>query len=1311
MKQMKQGNRNNTKAYTALIMAAILGLTGMNVNAAEDTPALTGTQQSLYDSETDPDEDIRDEILSDIDTETETLSITSAEDLVRLAHDCRLDTWSVNKHVTLDADISLNGVDFSGIPTFGGIFDGRGHTISYINLDMDRSYTGLFIYLQETAVVRNLHVTGRVSCGSGCIGTGGIAGSNSGIISNCSYNGMVFGADYVGGIAGFNELHGQIISSEATGYVGGDHFIGGIAGENIGNIDACVNNAYVNTSYEEASLSLKDVKLETYLNPSLLDFDEDEREQGTAPGSIYDLGGIAGLSIGVIMHSTNNGAVGYEQVGYNIGGIAGRQSGYILDCINNGEILGRKDAGGIVGQAEPYVTIDMSEDIAEQLTENISILHDLIDETLSDAGTSSDTISDRLSVIQQFTGQALNDTRFLADGTVSFANGVTGSVNEAFSRVEYILSESSKSDGAMDQVIYATDNASNAGMKVSDAVDNLDVYQYFSDEDKKTYDNSKEILDAANDEYSGYIKESDTAFRNWYIWKNASDSPADSGLKDLVYLTDEGDYTYNVSAVTLPGDKAKAAFTWSSTNYPENPVGDRQAFFDAFGKSGKWYHHNEKADGTYEDVSFPVKDSDETHTQYQNDIALRDESVAAAATDAADYADTRYKANHGNSYASDAASAAENMTAIILKYLPEMTEEVREDAQSAVSYLNSSVGNLKNAESETKRITADIAGRGAITFPELNSDYRAHTVSLADNLQGMNDNFGLLNAEMNGATDSLLGDLAGINDQFNKIMLLYSDAIDGVLDRDYSNTVEDDSFTVAETCTDATVANCINNGTVRSDIDTGGIAGTMAIEYDFDPESDVTGISDADLNTTYITKCVLRGNRNLADIEGNKSYVSGICALQEMGTILNCSSFADIKSGSGEYAGGIAGQSLSYIKGCHAKGDISAVGYAGGIAGDGDNILDCLTHVSITDAESWYGAIAGHVKDDGKVRNNFFVGDELSGIDRVSYSYKAEPVAFSDIFNLEGIDTPEDFGKCKVTFMLEDEDDTMVVERRFLDYREKLAYESYPVIEKREGYYIDWDKKGIDRVENDTRITAHFVKNITTLAGSELNEHGQSRVLVDGSFKLGDEIMVDKNITEAGEIFDNTLVIEGFTVVIPEDGLDTHTIRYALDDEYREDWEKIISVYEQTPDNEWKLLDDKRMMGKYLLFDAEGSAPHIQIRLNDFKKVIAKNVGMIILAVLGGILIFVFAIRLFIKRKNRIAKAARVIRQKTRDAAQNLGGQDIFYHAEEDRFGNEVVKEPETEKAEEDPDKDAETEAASDTEKEEEAVKDPEQEE
>ena len=62
------------------------------------------------------------------------IHIKSAEDLRSLAHSCTLDSWSRGKTVVLDNDIELTDDDELPIPTFGGTFNGNGHTISGLSI-------------------------------------------------------------------------------------------------------------------------------------------------------------------------------------------------------------------------------------------------------------------------------------------------------------------------------------------------------------------------------------------------------------------------------------------------------------------------------------------------------------------------------------------------------------------------------------------------------------------------------------------------------------------------------------------------------------------------------------------------------------------------------------------------------------------------------------------------------------------------------------------------------------------------------------------------------------------------------------------------------------------------------------------------------------------------------------------------------------------------------------------------------------------------------------------------------------------------
>lgn len=305
---------------------------------------------------------------SEEDAETEAfvipddaIYIATPEDLLALAENCISDAWSRDKVFVLKNDISLNGIAFTSIPTFGGTFLGQGHTISNVKLTGEVTALGFFRYLQKTAVVEDLHLKGIVQPFKGNnLDIGGLVGINSGTIKNCSFTGTVSGSERIGGIAGRNKVSGIIDGCTANGTVFGDHFIGGIAGENLGVIRSCVNIARVNTQVDHNSVSaaMSSLSLESF----------------TARESTSDatnIGGIAGTSSGVIRSCVNKADIGYEKMGYNVGGIAGSQIGYITECENQGSINGSNGVGGIVGQFKPNVVLNMGANHMSELMDQM----------------------------------------------------------------------------------------------------------------------------------------------------------------------------------------------------------------------------------------------------------------------------------------------------------------------------------------------------------------------------------------------------------------------------------------------------------------------------------------------------------------------------------------------------------------------------------------------------------------------------------------------------------------------------------------------------------------------------------------------------------------------------------------------------------------------------------------------------------------------------------------------------------------------------------------------------------------------------
>lgn len=349
------------------------------------------------------------------ETEPEVLRIGSAEDFLAFAENCALDSWSQGAQVQLLADISLEGTDFAPIPTFGGSFDGGGHTISGLSLTQSLSPAGLFGTLQPTAVVKNLTVQGTVTPGGDGLSVGGIVGENHGMVEDCAFTGTVAGEINTGGIAGMN--YGTLRACRAEGSVTGDNRTGGIAGYNFGRIASCRSDASVNTESVDPTINPKNLRLNFNLDFS-------QTANLDAADAASDTGGIAGYSSGTITDCVNTGPVGYPHIGYNLGGIAGRSCGFVEGCRNEGFITGRKDVGGVVGQIEPHIQTILSPDYLETLSKQFENLGGLV----SRAGSNgADMGGDVQSCIQTLTGYQ-SSARSALESLVSGA--ASGEVNE-----------------------------------------------------------------------------------------------------------------------------------------------------------------------------------------------------------------------------------------------------------------------------------------------------------------------------------------------------------------------------------------------------------------------------------------------------------------------------------------------------------------------------------------------------------------------------------------------------------------------------------------------------------------------------------------------------------------------------------------------------------------------------------------------------------------------------------------------------------------------------------------------------------------
>lgn len=388
-----------------------------------------------------------------------TVYLDSAGDLYTLAEHCSYDAWSRGKTVVLRRNISLGGAEFSPIPSFGGVFEGNGYTISGLNVTGSVSPAGLFGIVAASGTVRDLRVEGTVTPGGDAGYAGGVAGINRGLIENCTFTGTVEGAAQTGGIAGENAASAAIRQSTATGGVYGKNMTGGIAGVNRGTITGCTNRAYVNTRALDRSLALD--KLELTLKNAL--------DVLTAPETynlVVDSGGIAGYSEGVILSSRNYGSVGYPHLGYNVGGIAGRSSGHIASCANEGSIYGRREVGGITGMAEPHVTIDLKDSSIDLVRNALSRLSAAVERATFDADSASDTLSARLSVISRGVSDAQDRADALTDSIADTWDEAVDEIDRAgdildttLDLLDDAMSELSTASQALTRALNLTEDA------------------------------------------------------------------------------------------------------------------------------------------------------------------------------------------------------------------------------------------------------------------------------------------------------------------------------------------------------------------------------------------------------------------------------------------------------------------------------------------------------------------------------------------------------------------------------------------------------------------------------------------------------------------------------------------------------------------------------------------------------------------------------------------------------------------------------------------------------------------------------------
>lgn len=101
-----------------------------------------------------------------------------------------------------------------------------------------------------------------------------------------------------------------------------------------------------------------------------------------------------------------------------------------------------------------------------------------------------------------------------------------------------------------------------------------------------------------------------------------------------------------------------------------------------------------------------------------------------------------------------------------------------------------------------------------------------------------------LNNSASGSVDTVADDLRNINSKFNEVSNTVLAAISAA--GNPASVISDGSQGNIDKITLGKTSACTNSGTVSGDVNTGGIAGSIAIEYELDPEDDVSANLDGE---------------------------------------------------------------------------------------------------------------------------------------------------------------------------------------------------------------------------------------------------------------------------------------------------------------------------------------------------------------------------------------------------------------------------------------------------------------------------------
>jgi len=1086
-----------------------------------------------------------------------TVEISSAADLLALARDCALDTWSRGKTFVLTRDVSLASVDFAPIPTFGGTFDGGGHTISGLELSEKLSPAGLFGVVQEGAEVRNLTVSGSVTPGGDGWRTGGVAGENRGRIVGCTFFGTVAGQDGTGGIAGRNMASGRVENCRVSGSVTGESMTGGIAGENHGLLSDCRNNGYVNIKSRDPGLDLSQFELRA---------DALTLRTLESANIATDTGGVAGFSDGTLLRCFNAGTVGYPHVGYNVGGVAGRSSGFVSGCANSGPVFGRKDVGGIAGQAEPHVALDLSEDKLDAIENQLDALQARIDEAAGSVDGASGTLSDAFSAVNDSLDAASASARTLSDRLSGYGGDVVSEVNrggdvlsEAANRLSDALTRGEELPGqltaGLNGLSAAVDGVAAAGGAADPAIAGLDGAAGAAA-------SAGTDLSAGLNDFRDGLEKLTGAFRR--SDSNAMAQAAEQIAAGAGALSDAAAKTagaFDTIADAL-GKAGEETGLQTGAEAARRLAGSLRELSDSFGGI------RDSLTGR----SFPEVDLDVIRSALEDEI----DSALARLSGAADGVTEAARALQ------DALDAAEPVS--------DQLDAALDTLSSAIDRFSDASESGADALDELQALADYLAGVEPIRIGRPDEVLDEASDALFASLDRLGAGLDRLSAAASSSTDSLTGSLRAVNEQFGALMDTVIDAARGLGDPD--DPLSDISEADVEGTMEGRLYACENSGRVTGDLCVGGVAGAMSVEYELDPEDDILGGDSPIYRRAYTLKAILHECVNDGAVCARRDYAGGLCGRMQLGLAAACENYGPISSENGDYVGGVAGFAAGTVRGCYAKCTLSGADCVGGIVGaagvpgdtDGGTVAGCVSFVEIPESEQHAGAVAG--MELGTFEGNLFTSGTLAGLGRASLSGQAGPLSYEELIALDGI--PARFRELTLRFL----DGDTVVKSVAFRYGDSFGADVFPTLPGRDGEFARWDTETLQNLRFDTDVRAVYEPYLTSLSSETRRSDGRPVLFCEGRFRGGDALALaraEEALPAGNTWIDRRTPVEQWRLEIPDDGEGFHTLRY-LSPSGQTGGLEVYTLWNGV----WSRVETEAV-GSYLTFTAEGGAPVLAV--------------------------------------------------------------------------------------------------------------------